>query len=183
MTTFPIRALVSVLLAGLSACTSSPWYPIQYAPAPVEVAVSADAVQGSQARVLVSVLGVTRAEHPAAERVLVRVRVENLGHVAAEVPVGELALLSADLQPFGKPTVTPATLLVEPDGAGSLDASFPYPAGRTVDTIDWSGLNLRIAIDFSGTRVTTGASFARIFPVYVDDPNVTFGFGVGYVHD
>ena len=63
---------------------------------------------------------------------------------------------------------------------GSLDASFPFPAGRTADTINWSGLNLRLAVEFNGTRVTTGASFSRVVVAYASEPNVTVGFGVGY---
>src|SRR5688572_23091193 len=61
MTTLLARLLVALILAGLASCTTSRWYPIEYAPAPVEVAVSADAVSGSQARLLASILGVARA--------------------------------------------------------------------------------------------------------------------------
>jgi hypothetical protein len=180
MTTLLARPLAALLLAGLSACTTSPWYPLQFGPAPVEVAVGANAVPGSQARLLVSVLGVARAQEAQPELVLVRLRIENLGSVAADVPEDALALVSADLAPFGKPKVVPPKLRVESGQDGTLDASFPFPAGRTFDQIDWSGLNLRVAVEFAGTRVTTGASFAHVVPVYAPEPNVTFGFGVGY---
>lgn len=174
------RLYVALILAGLGACTTSRWYPIEYAPAPVEVAVAANSVPGSQSRVLVSILGVARAREADPGLVHVRVRLENLGSVAADVPGDALGLLSADLAPFEKPRVVPATLRVEPGADGTLDASFPFPAGRTVDSIDWSGLNLRIGVDFAGARVTTGASFSRLVPVYPTDPRVSFGFGMGY---
>jgi hypothetical protein len=180
MTTLLARLLVALVLAGLSACTTSPWYPLAFAPAPVEVAAAASTVPGSQARVLVSILGVARAEEAEPDRVLVRVRLENLGTVAADVPGDELQLLSADLAPFGKARVVAPALHVDPGQDGTLDASFPFPDGRTAETIDWSGLNLRIAVDFAGARVTTGASFSRIIALYDPDPRVTFGFGVGY---
>jgi len=180
MSTLLARRIVALVLLGLAACTTSPWYPVQFAPAPVEVAVTANTMPGSQARLLASVLGVERAHEAAPDRVQVRVRLENMGTVAVDVPHDALALLSADLVSFGKPQVVPATLHVEPGKDGTVDASFPLPAGRTVDTIDWSGLNLRITVDFAGARVTTGTSFSRIVALYDPDPRVTFGFGVGY---
>jgi len=180
MTSLSARLLLALLLPGLSACTTSPWYPLEFAPAPVEVALAANAVPGSQARVLVSVLGVARAHEAQPDLVQVRVRLENLGTVAVDASEDDLSLLSADLLPFGKPYVVPAKLHLEPGQSGSLDASFPFPAGRTADTINWNGLNLRLAVEFAGTRVTTGASFSRVVMVYTTDPNVTVGFGVGY---
>ncbi len=183
MTTLLARLLVALILAGLAACTTSRWYPLSFAPAPVEVAVSANAVPGSQARVLVSVLGVAKAHEAEPDRVQVRLRLENLGTVAADVPVDGLSLLSADLAPFGRPHVLPRPLHVAPGADGTLDASFPFPAGRTVDDLDWSGLNLRLAVDFAGARVTSGASFSRLITFYDSEPNVTFGFGVGYHSD
>jgi hypothetical protein len=39
---------------------------------------------------------------------------------------------------------------------------------------------LRLAVEFAGTRVTTGASFSRVVVAYASEPNVTVGFGVGY---
>lgn len=180
MPTLPARLSVALIGVGLGSCATSPWYPLEYAPAPVEAAVDAQSVAGSQARVLVSILGVARAAPPEPDLVHVRVRLENLGTVAADVPADALGLLSADLTPFGKPRVVPPGLHVEPGADGTLDASFPFPAGRTADTIDWSGLNLRVTVEFAGSRVTTGASFSRVLPPYPDDPNVTFGFGVGY---
>ena len=180
MKTFLARSLAALVLAVLGACTTSPWYPLQFGPAPVEVAVGANAVAGSQARLLVSVLGVARASQTQPDQVLVRLRLENLGNVAVDVPEDALSLVSADLAPFGKPKVAPPKLRIEPTHDGTLDASFPFPAGRTFEQIDWSGLNLRVAVEFAGTRVTTGASFSHVVPVYAPEPNVTFGFGVGY---
>lgn len=174
-------ALISLLSASLAACTSSRWYGISYQPAPLEVAVASTSVSGTQLRVLASVLGVARADDSTPAHVEMRLRAENLGSVEAKVRGDGFSLVSADLAQFGAPRVQPSgDTTIAPGKDATIDLSFALPAGRGVNDVEWSGLNLRFTVEFQGSPVTTGMSFARVSPVRMyEEPRWSFGFGVG----
>ncbi len=178
------RILLGVLACSLflaSGCRSGGRYAIGYAPSPIEVPVTANSVPGSQARALVSILGVARAEDGRPDRVEARLRIENLGSVEAGVPADGFSLVAADLVPFGPPNVAPGPVTIPPGDAGTVDAWFALPAGRGVDNVDWSGLNLRFAVEFAGARVTSGATFTRsVYPYWRDEPRWRVGIGIGH---
>jgi hypothetical protein len=177
MAPFLARALALLPLVLTAGCETTPWYSIAFTPAPAEVPLRADAVPGSQARVLATVLGLARADAERPERVEVRLRVENLGSVEARLAADAFSLLSADLCEFGPARLAGPIAPVAPGGSASLDLWFPLPPGRTMYQLDWGGLNLRLALEFQGTRVTTGVAFRR----WVYDPyHVQVGYAVGY---
>lgn len=175
------RSFALLACSLLTSCTTSHWYDYRFTPAPLETQVATEADPGSQLRVLVSVLGVSRGEKGGSDRVEIRMRLENLGTVPAALEAQSLSLVATDLESFGAAEVDPAAeLSVSPGGNVLVDASFALPAGRKPSQVDFSGLNLRWTTVFGSHRVTTGATFQRSVPsvIYVEEPR--WQFGVGY---
>lgn len=175
---------VLVALTLCAACSTSRYYDVRYLPAPVEVEVGSEGVSGSQVRALATVLGVARPTEggkvPA--QVEVRLRLENLGTVDAKLAIAGIALVSANLIAFQPGVVTPTTdVIVAPGATQTVDIAFRVPPEKSTDELDWHGLNLRFALEFKGTTVTTGATFSRVeyAPAYYE-PAYHFGFGYGY---
>ena len=173
------RCHTAALLAlALGACATSTWYSIHYAPSIVEVPLSADSVPGSQVRALATVLGVARAGDGRPDRVHVSLRIENLGTVEARVPADGFGLVGGDLAAFEPARLRGEAPTVPPGQSALVEVWFPLPAGRNVDLVAWNGLNLRFAVEFQGTRVTTGATFTRLdWPYWYDAPHVHMGVG------
>jgi len=173
------RIVLALTVLATSACTTARYYDARYVPAPLDVEVSAQAIPGSQVRALASVLGIARQDEKAgrAEQVEVRMRLENLGTVAARVAPDGFSLLSADLVAFA-PAVVPggADLAVPAGETRTIDIAFASP-GRE---LDWSGLNLRFALYFDDVRVTAAGTFART--VHVPIEPVRWRIGFGYSH-
>lgn len=173
----PWGAAALVVLA--SACQSSRYYDAHYLPAPLEVEVASQAVPGSQVRALVSVLGVAKADEQAgvSKQAEIRLRLENLGTVAARVAEDGFALVTADLQAFGAARIAPGVDLAVPaGGTRSVDVAFDAPGGD----VDWSGLNLRFTLAFEGVRVATGGTFTRAAYRPIEPVHWHMGFGYGY---
>lgn len=169
-----------VLLAA--SCSSSRYFGARYGPSPVETELSASAVQGAQARALATVLGIAKPADGAPAQVEIRVRLENLGAVAVDLDPASFSLLSADLETFGAPRLTPAGgASIAPGAAHSVDLAFPLPPGKTQDDYNWSGLNLKLAVSFAGTRVTASIPFSRVEYVPAYEPRMHVGFG--FWHD
>lgn len=178
-----IRAFQRITLAlgllGATACSSSRYYDARYLPAPLEVRVAAQSVEGSQLRVLATVLGIARQSKKDGrpEQVEVRVRFENLGAVEALILEDGFSLLSADLTPFAAVALAPdANLRVAPGQARTLDIAF----GSSARELDWSGLNLRLAVSFQDVRVTAAGTFTRVVYAPVEPVRWSFGLGYGY---
>jgi hypothetical protein len=171
---------VCALLLG-AGCASSPYYDVRWSPAPLEVQVSSAGDPGSQVRALVSVINVRKAAEDQPARVELRILLDNLGSVPAQLANEGYSLVSAELVSFGMPLVAPeGGLSVAAGSQGALDLSFPFPDGKKPSQIDWSGLNLRFAVLFPVNKVTTGATFSRehFRPAYDTGPNFNIGFGV-----
>ena len=182
MTKLFARLMSLAVLSFLAACTSSPFYEHRFQPAPYEVQVTADAVPGSQVRALVTVLGIARAKDGVPDRAVVRVRLENLGSMAAKLETDSFQLVTADLQAFGAPAVLagPESPEIAPGGSAVFDVGLPLPEGRRPSDVDLSGLSLRFTMAFGEHRVTPSASFQRTDWRYYDEyPRWQFGVGVG----
>jgi hypothetical protein len=178
MTGRPTWLCLSAL--ALAACAAGAWHPISYAPPIVEVPLASTSVLGSQVRALATILGVARAREGLPERVLASLRVENLGTVTARVPADGFGLVAGDLAAFGPATVRGEAAPIPPSGSGLIEVWFPLPEGRGADDVDWTGLNLRFAVEFEGSRVTTGATFTRSdFPYGYGEPRMHVGLGFG----
>jgi len=167
-----------------AACTTSRYYGVRFMPAPVEVEVGTTGVPGSQVRALVSVLGVARpannGQTPA--QVEMRLRFENLGSVEARLVPASMSLVSANLIAFQPAVVAlPGEVTIAPAATQTIDIVFAAPLDKSLDELDWNGLNLRFTLQFKGIGVTTGATFARVDygPMYYEP---AFHFGVAYGH-
>ena len=175
-------ALIAASL--FSACTTPHWYDYRFTPTPLEVQVGLADDANAQVRALVSVLGIARPHEDRGPAVVIRMRLENLGSVPAELDDDSLVLVSGDLQAFGKAElpVDPVPP-ISPGGDVTHEIRFPLPPGLEPKGLDLSGLNLRWTMLFEGRRVTTGATFQRMYyDPYYNDPNYHVGFGIGYVH-
>jgi len=167
---------------GSSACTTSRYRDARYTPAPIELEVASSAVAGSQVRALATVLGIARADSRAGhgEQVEVRLRLENLGNVAARLETDSLSLVSADLVPFAAAVVAPGVDTAVPPGENrTIDVAFPVSAAER----DWNGMNLRFALSFGDARATAGATFQRVvYPTCPYPEPVQWHFGIHYGH-
>ncbi|MBL8856970.1 MAG: hypothetical protein JNL28_00480 [Planctomycetes bacterium] len=173
------RVSIALALILTTACASSRYYDARYLPAPLEVRVAAQSVEGSQVRVLATVLGIARKDEKAGrpEQVEVRVRFENLGAVEALILEDGFSLLSADLTPFAAVALAPDADLRVPAGeTRTLDIAF----GSSARELDWSGLNLRLAVSFQDVRVTAAGTFTRVVYAPVEPVRWSFGLGYGY---
>lgn len=181
----PFLSSASALgLALFAACTSSGWYEHRFDPAPIEASISNEGTPGSQVRALVTVIGIARAKEGHPDAAVIRVRLENLGSVAAKFDTPSASLLTSDLKAFG-PAQGPPTAGedIAPGGTGEYDLTFPTPEGKRPADLDLSGLNFRFAILFDGKKVVTGMTFQRTDWRYYDSyPRVQVGVGVGFSH-
>jgi hypothetical protein len=173
----------SFLLACFAACQASGWYEHRFQPAPLESEVRSEAAPGSQVRALVTVLGIERGRDGAKDRALVRMRLENIGSVPAQLEADSLSLVSADLKAFGPATVEPPPSQEIGQGQNAtFDCGFPLPEGKGPYELDLSGINLRFTVIFVDKKVTTGMTFQRTDWRYYDPgyPRVQVGLGVGW---
>ena len=173
----------ALLLACLSSCASSHWYEHRFVPAPMEAEVTTQVVAGAQVRALVTVVGIERGKKGAGDRVIVRMRLENMGSVPAKLAADSLSMVSADLKAFAPGTVEPAeTKAVGPGTDSTVDCAFSFPEGKGPYDFDLSGLNLRFSVAFGDQKVTTGMTFQRGDWQYLDSgyPQMHVGVGVGW---
>ncbi len=177
-----VAALVLASLCGATGCQTA-YYPVRYAPVPLESRVETAADAQVSGRVLITVLGVRRADEeqglPAG--VEMRIRVENLGTKPFAVDPTDFKLLSADLRTFAAPRVTPPDPVeVGADDSGTLDVYFPFPFESSVDEFAMDSLNLRWTIVVNGgERITAAATFDRIYgPDYGPAWGVSMGIGL-----
>ena len=174
----------AALLLGLCACTTSRYYDVQFAPAPLEMQITTQANPQSQARALLSVRGIARATDTEPARAEMRLRIDNLGPTPLTVLPESFNLVTADLESFAPAQfVGPVAPRVEGSSSSTFDIHFLVPPGKSIDHFNLRGLNLGWSVDFDGTKITTGATFSRVeWPYYYDGyPDVHVGFGVGYV--
>jgi hypothetical protein len=172
-----LKPLLASALLLLAACQSSPWRADRFAPAPLEVRIGSEHDPAAQARVLVTVIGLTRADGAAH----VRIRCENVGERTLRLLPEKLTLVGADLAAWSPARVSPEPAAVPPGAEGTYDAVFGLPAGKGYEHLDLSGLNLRVTLDFEGRPVTAGLSFSRVYDAYgyYAEPRVHVGVGVG----
>ena len=180
------QAACFAALVLLGSCESSPWYEHRFVPAPLEGEVSGPAGSGGEARALVTVLGIAKPEGALKDRAVVRMRIENIGSSPAKLAADSLSLVSADLKPFGPPSVNvPEMKEIPPGGNDTVDVAFPMPEGKGPYDLDLSGLNLRFTVAFGDQKVTTGMTFQRVdWHSYYDSgyPRMNVGVGVGWYH-
>ncbi len=177
MKTLALALCLAVTL--LSGCVSK-YYDARFAPSTTE-AIAAGSKPGSQARSIVSYVGVRREDTQtgAPPQVEFRMRVENLGSVTCTLEQHSLQLLSGALEPFGGAQLVSNDPPVIAAGASSnFIVLFPVAAGRAIEDIDLRSLNLRWAIAFDGEAITNGMTFERV----PTDPysSTNFSVGVGF---
>ena len=155
-------AASSVLLLVLSSCAST-YYDHRFLPAPLEVQVGVDGDPQSQARTLLTVIGIRRPDRRSGlpAQVEVRLRIDNLGRNPALLDEDSLSVVAADLRTLGVPTVTPRPEPIPHNGSATYDLVFRLPPGATPKSYDLTGLNIGYTVDFGEQRVTTGVTFER----------------------
>jgi len=181
---FDLAAVAPTLAIAFAACTTSPYYDYRFDPAPQEVQVSDNSLPSAQARALVTVLGIEREREGQKARVLIRVRLENIGSTTASFVPESLSLLTADLQPFEPASVHPPEIKILGAGeSATYDCCFPLPGDKKPSDLDLGGLNVRFDVAFETSRVPIGMTFQRTdWEYYYDEPRVHVGFGVGIHH-
>jgi hypothetical protein len=182
-----IRCLPAVasalLLTGLSSCATSNWFEHRFGPAPLETEVTTQSVAGAEVRALVTVIGIERGKSGAKSRVIVRIRLENMGSVPTKLAADSLSMVSADLKAFLPGIVqAPEVPEIAPGADSTVDCAFEFPDGSGPDDFDLSGVNLRLSLVFGEQRVTTGMTFQRIDWNYPDPryPQMHVGVGMGW---
>lgn len=171
-----LRTLCLVAVAAAPACESARYYEARY-DSPIEQELHSDAVAGSQLRALSTVLGIARPDSKTnrPKQVEMRLRLENLGTVAARLLPDDLSLVSTNLVPFGTARLQPAgDTTIPPGQAREFDMQFPAPERE----VDWSALNLRFGVTFDEKRVIASAMFKRL--VYAPYEPARWHVGVGY---
>lgn len=154
--------IAAAALTLLASCTST-WYGARFVPSPLEVGVTAAGEPRAEARALLSVRGVRRAQGDTPAEVEVHVRLENVGDVPLVLDPEGFDLVTSDLISFRAPLVEPPAGAEVAPGAQELWVlRFPVPEEREVDDLDWSGLNVRFRVVFGERAVVTGVTFDRL---------------------
>jgi len=175
--------LLALLSAGLAACST--FHDARFAPSPLEVKLEDSEVAGFEGRALFTVRGVRRADRESARSAQVEVlmRFENSGAVPFALDAGSLQVSTGDLVTLPAGELVPQVPEpIAPGGASEVAASFPLPAGKSFGDLDWSGLNLRLALRYAERRKVISAGFERVsyYPYgYGYGPYYSFGWGVG----
>jgi hypothetical protein len=170
------RCLLPFVFLALAAGCTSTWHDVRFVPSPLEVGVTAAGEPRAEARALLAVRGVRRADaseqRPA--EVELQFRLENVGEVPLALDTQGFDLVTADLISFRAPQIEPSAVLEVAPGAQQLwTLRFPTPEGLEADDLDWSGLNLRFRVRFGERAVITGVTFDRLVlpsPGYYYDP-------------
>ena len=120
--------LAVVFACGLSGC-SAYYSSYEFYPRPLEFGHVLEGGDDRAASVLVSVVGVRKADKelgiPAS--IELRLRVDNESDEQARIDPGSLRLFAANLVQFPPPELPGGALVVEPHGSGVLTAYFPFP--------------------------------------------------------
>lgn len=160
--------LLALGIALLSSSCTSTYYTHRFLPAPIEAPSAIEGDPSSQARVLLTVVGIRRADKQSGRPVQVEVRmqVENLGSTPARLEVEGLALRDSDLTAFDTAVVVPAVPEPIANGESAVyEIAFPLPAGVAFSDLELRGLHVSWVISFGERRVTTGVSFERLQPM------------------
>ena len=160
-----MKTLVSIAaVALLGTSCGSTWYSHKFLPAPIEAPVQIEDDDSAQARVLVTVMGIRRADKQAGTPIQVeaRMQVENLGSTPALLVVEGLALRASDLTEFDTAVVTPPQPEALAQGEQALyEIAFPIPPDKEFGDIELRGLHLSWELSFGDRTVTTGVTFER----------------------
>jgi hypothetical protein len=168
----------TALLAALLCSACSSYYNHVFYPAPLEVQQEVQGDSTSQARALVSVVGIRKPDSKAGTGVQfeVRLRIENVGASAVQLVADSLSLVAADLRSFEPPSIEPEPAWIAQGEVAVYDIVFPFPAGTTPKDYDLKGINLGWSVDFGEQRVKTGVTFERAWSGG-GEPHVSMGFG------
>lgn len=175
--------LLALLSAGLAACST--FHDARFVPSPLEVKLEDSEVADFEGRALFTVRGVRRADRESARpaQVEVLMRFENSGAVPFALDAGSLQVSTGDLVTLPAGELVPQVPEpIAPGGTSEVAASFPLPAGKSFGDLDWSGLNLRLALRYAERRKVISANFERLlyYPYgYGYGPYWSFGWGVG----
>ncbi len=175
-----ILAFSLCLAATLLSGCASKYYDARFSP-PTTEAIANGTQPGSQARSVVSLVGVRRQdkETGAPPQVEFRMRVENLGSVSCTLEQHSLQLLSGALEPFGVAQLeSNDPPLIAAGASSNFVVLFPVAPGRRINDIDLRSLNLRWGIAFDGEVITNGMTFERVPPEPYTSTN--FSVGVGF---
>ena len=177
-----LTLLVAAGLAGGCSVYDSRYF---FDPAPADVASARPGAEEAPARTLVSVLGVRRPdkESDLPAGVEVRLRVDNTSPYRVLFDSSTLVLFSAGLDRFPDPIRHPADPVdLGPGDSAVVDASFPFPDGRTPSDMDLSGLNVRWTLVIDGQPVTSSTGFSRQPTGYYDRHRHRVGVGYQGYH-
>ncbi len=132
------------------------------------VATAADETPQT-AHLLVSVIGVRRADKKAGEpaSVEVRVQVVNTGECPVSLEPGSLELFSGDLERFDTPRVEPAAgLSVAPGETGLVTVLFDLPEGKRPRDVNLDTLSLNWTLRLGDEPVRGTTTFTQRDPYY-----------------
>jgi hypothetical protein len=196
-----LQVIIGVALMALIGGCSEYVDGYRYGPGPVLAGIPATQPgQAPPAAVLVSVIGVRRADEKADLPLSIEVRMRVDDNTAEDVVFepATLQMTNRDLIEFAPPILTPRNPFhLTPRRSEFVTAYFPLPAGKSYDQVDLESLQLRWLIQVDGRQVGQVAEFQRTFRYYYyyDDPNYwdypyyypyRFGFyyggGVGIRH-
>ena len=155
--------LITAALALLASGCNSTYYSHKFLPAPIEAPSAVEGDASSQARVLVTVIGIRRADSSAGEPVQVeaRLQVENLGSTPALLEVQGLSLRDSALTEFDPARVSPEPAPIAQGESALYDVRFPLPEGLKFGDLKLQGLSLSWSLGFGSRSVTTGVTFER----------------------
>lgn len=152
---------------GCSSGSRSPYAPgFRYAPEPALVDVFRRGTKAPPLSVMVSVIGVRRADEdrrvpPSIE---IRVRLENNGPARVSFDPATLQLVTGTLQPFLPPMVRPPTMIDLAAGqTQTINAQFPFPPGANYRNTNIDALRLRWQVRVDNQLVPQTALFERAY--------------------
>ena len=167
MTVIGSVATVGATLLLSAGCAPQPYvtgYTFYPQPETIEVAHRAGGAVQTPATVLVTVLGVRRAD-PSRQlpySVAVRLRIENNGPGQVALDPRTLELVTGTLRHFPPPLTRPdRPVLLSPGQRQDIDASFPLPDNAQPGDFNLNHLRLKWRIDIDGHPVAQAAFFDR----------------------
>jgi len=165
----PCLFVIVLTVAALGGC-SQYVDGYRYAPQPALVPVaSSNPQEHSPVTTLVSVVGVRRrdAKENLPASVEIRVRLENTGSQPVLFDPGSLRLATGDLESFPPPqTLPPGPQTIGAGQVAEVRAYFPFPPGRSYDTMNLASLLLTWNLQIGQQNVPERTQFTLLVPVY-----------------
>jgi len=183
-----VRALSIVagllLLPLLGACSSSPYVDgFDYTPRPAIANLPSTSPQTAPpVAAYAALVGVRREDKKQGipESVEVRLQLDNNGPQTLTFNPQSLHLTDGELLPFGPPVVfSPPTITLAPAQSATVSAFFPFPPGRSYDSVYMDALDLRWFLQLDDRTIGQAVKFTRF--VHVDTgPHIYYDPYWGY---